>query len=130
MNEARSLISAFLEIDSSDRKTVAFFSPSLVGMFGSVGIFDSFLSELDKVLATGNMPASIKKRAANLIGTFIPQVAEYNGIKNPSQRIVTADELRNISPNSLESRRIGVEMILSALLTILEEVSKIDAVAA
>ena len=121
MNGARSLISAFHEINRSESRNVAYFTPSLIGMFGSIGLFDSFLSEIDSAMASGKMPASIKKRAANLTGTFIPQVAEYNGIKNPSQRTVTVDELRGISPETLEARRNGVEIILSALIAILKE---------
>ena len=126
MNGARSLISAFHEINRSENKSVAYFTPSLIGMFGSASIFDSFLAEIDTAMAAGKMPASIKKRAANLTGTFIPQVAEYNGIINPSERIVTADELRCISKGSLESRRNGVEIILSALIAILKEASEMD----
>lgn len=124
MNGAHSLISAFHEINRSENKSVAYFTPSLIGMFGSASIFDSFLAEIDTAMASGKMPASIKKRAANLTGTFIPQVAEYNSIKNPAERIVTADELRNISKESLESRRNGVEVILSALIAILKEASE------
>jgi hypothetical protein len=126
MNGARSLISAFHEINRSENKPVAYFTPSLIGMFGSTSIFNSFLSEIDEALGSGKMPASIKKRAANLTGTFIPQVAEYNGIMNPSQRIVSADELRSISKDSLKSRRNGVEVILSALIAILKEASQMD----
>jgi len=126
MNGARSLIAAFYDINRSENKTIAHFTPSLIGMFGSIGIFDSFLSEIDAAMAAGKMPASIKKRAANLTGTFIPQVAEFNGIENPSQRSVTADDLRCISSDSLEERRKGVESILSALITILKEASKMD----
>jgi hypothetical protein len=126
MNGARSLISAFHEINRSESKAVAYFTPSLIGMFGSTSIFDSFLSEIDTAMASGKIPASIKKRAANLTGTFIPQVAEYNGIINPSYRIVTTDELRGISKESLESRRNGVEVILSALIAILKEASEMN----
>jgi hypothetical protein len=126
MNGTRSLISAFHEINRSENNAIAYFTPSLIGMFGSTSIFDSFLAEIDTAMASGNMPASIKKRAANLTGTFIPQVAEYNGIMNPSERIVTADELRGISKDSLESRRKGVETILSALIAILKEASEMD----
>jgi hypothetical protein len=126
MNGTHALISAFHEINRSDNKSVAYFTPSLIGMFGSASIFDSFLAEIDTAMASGKMPASIKKRAANLTGTFIPQVAEYNGIKNPAERTVTADELRNISKESLESRRNGVEVILSALIAILKEASETD----
>lgn len=123
MNRALSLIAAFHEINTTEQKSIAYFTPSLIGMFGSVSIFDSFLSEIETAINSGDMPESIKKRAANLIGTFIPQVAEYNGIKNPSERIVSADELRNISPETLESRRNGVEIILSALISLLKEAS-------
>jgi len=126
MNGARSLISAFHEINRSENKAVAYFTPSLIGMFGSASIFDSFLSEIDTAMASGKIPASIKKRAANLTGTFIPQVAEYNGIINPSERIVTTDELKGISRESLESRRNGVEVILSALIAILKEASEMN----
>lgn len=126
MNRARSLIAAFHEINRSKNRSVHYFTPSLIGMFGSTGIFDSFLAEIDTAMATGNMPASIKKRAANLSGTFIPQVAEYNGIKNPADRVVTADELKNISKESLENRRNGVEVILAGLISILKEASEMD----
>jgi hypothetical protein len=95
-------------------------------MFGSSNIFDSFLAEIDTALASGKMPASIKKRAANLIGTFIPQVAEFNDIRNPAERVVTADELRGISRESLESRRNGVAVILSALIAILKEAIEVQ----
>lgn len=124
MNGARSLIAAFHEINQSENKLVAYFTPSLIGMFGSAAIFDSFLSEIDAAMASGTMPARIKKRAANLTGTFIPQVAGYNGIDHPAERKVTADELRSISKETLESRRNGVAIILSALLTILTEVTE------
>lgn len=126
MNGARSLISAFHEINRSENRSVAYFTPSLIGMFGSAGIFDSFLAEIDAAMAAGHMPASIKKRATNLTGTFIPQVAEYNDIKNPAERTVTAEELRNISKDSLESRRNGVEIILSALIAILNEAGRLS----
>jgi len=126
MNGASALIAAFHEINRSEKKTVAHFTPSLVGMFGSVGIFDSFLTEIDTAISSGKMPASIKKRAANLTGTFIPQVAEYNGIKNPSEGRVTADDLRDISSESLKNRRIGVALILSALIAILKEAAEMN----
>lgn len=126
MNGARSLIAAFHEINRSENRAVAYFTPSLIGMFGSASIFDSFLAEIDTALAAGHMPTSIKKRASNLTGTFIPQVAEYNGIENPAERIVTADELRGISKDSLESRRNGVEIILSALIAILNEANRLS----
>ena len=45
---------------------------------------------------------------------------------NPAERIVTADELRGISKDTLESRRNGVEVILSALIAILKEASELN----
>lgn len=125
MNGALSLITAFHEINNSEKGSIAHFTPSLIGMFGSAVIFDSFLSEIEAAIKTGSMPESTKVRATNLTGTFILQVADYNGIKNPSKRIVTADELRNISHESLESRRNGIEIILSALISILNDACKI-----
>ena len=121
MAGARSLIAAFKELNKSDNKTVAHFTPSLVGMFGSIGIFDTFLQEIDVAITAGKASASLKKRATNLIGTFIPQVADYNNIKNPSAFAATAAELQNISADSLENRRKGVELILSSLVVILRE---------
>lgn len=125
MNEARSLISVFHELNRSEDRTVAHFTPSLIGMFGSTGIFDSFLSELDSAVASRQVSDSLRKRAANLISTFIPQVAEYNGIKNSSALPVTTEDLRSISAGSLESRRKGVAIILSALIIILDEAAGI-----
>jgi len=93
-------------------------------MFGSLGIFDAFLAELDAALAKGRISPSLKKRAANLSGTFIPQVAGYNGIENPAEYPVTAAGLRDISADTLEKRREGVLLILSSLIYILEEIVK------
>jgi len=121
MNGACSLISAFRELNRSKDRTVAHFTPSLIGMFGSTVIFDSFLSEVETAVSTRKVPESIKKRASNLISTFIPQVAEYNGIKNPSELSVTAENLRSISADTLANRRNGVAIILSALVSILDE---------
>lgn len=126
MNRARSLIAAFHELNNSEDKAIAYFTPSLIGMFGSAAIFDSFLSEIDKAITSGTMPASIKKRAANLTGTFIPQVAEYNSIEHPAERSVTADDLKNISKESLASRRDGVAVILAGLIQILKEASEMN----
>jgi len=125
MAGARSLIAAFNELNRSENKTVAHFTPSLIGMFGSTGIFDSFLTEVDAAIAAGKASPSLKKRAANLIGTFIPQVADYNDIENPSSITATADVLQNVSADSLENRRKGIGIILSALITILKEVDEI-----
>lgn len=125
MTGARSLIAAFSGLTNSKGKTVAHFSPSLIGLFGSVAIFDAFLQEVDTAIAAGQVSASLKKRATNLIGTFIPQVAEYNSISNPASLPVTALDLQNISADTLENRRKGVEIILSALTAILMEVENI-----
>ena len=126
MSGARSLIATFKELNRSGNRTVAIFTPSLIGMFGSTGIFDSFLEEVDTAIVTGQIPASLKKRAANLIGTFIPQVADYNSIEDLSCA-VSADILQSISADSLEKRRKGVEVILSALVMILKEAGELPA---
>ena len=127
MTGARSLIAAFNELNRSENRTVAVFTPSLIGMFGSIGIFDSFLAEIDAAIGAGQISASLKKRAANLIGTFIPQVADYNSIGELSSCTVSADILRNISADSLANRRKGIEIILSALLLILREAGELPA---
>jgi hypothetical protein len=93
-------------------------------MFGSIGIFDAFLAEIDASLAKGLISPSLKKRAANLSVTFIPQVAGYNGIEVPAAYPVTAAGLRDITADSLEKRREGVLLILSSLIYILEELVK------
>lgn len=126
MGEARNLISALHDINRSDRETVAHFLPSLIGMFGSLGIFDAFLSEMDAALENGNISTSLKKRAANLSGTFIHQVAEYNGIKDPAALAVTAEAVRNISVGSLAGRKEGVALILASLMVILKEVNTLE----
>lgn len=126
MAEAASLISAFKELNSTTDSTVANFTPSLIGMFGSVGLFDAFLTEIGNAVELGKIPPSLKKRAANLAGTFIPQVAEYNGIKDPAAYPVTADALRRISTASLATRKEGVALILSALMSILKEAGELS----
>lgn len=123
MGEVRSLIAALHDINRSDGKTVAHFLPSLIGMFGSLGIFDAFLSEMDAALVSGSLSTSLGKRASNLSGTFIPQIADYNGIKDPAAIKVTAETIRNISADTLEGRKEGVSAILGALMAILKEVN-------
>jgi hypothetical protein len=127
MTGARSLIAAFNELNRSENRTVAIFTPSLIGMFGSTGIFDSFLAEVDTAITAGQVPASLKKRAANLIGTFIPQVADYNSIENLASCAISADQLKNISADSLDNRRKGIEIILAALIQILKEAGELPA---
>jgi len=126
MNGACSLISAFHELNRSEDRTVSHFTPSLIGMFGSTVIFESFLSEVDSAVTARKVPDSIRKRASNLISTFIPQVAEYNGIKNPSELPVTTEDLRLISADTLANRRKGVAIILSALISILDEAARLQ----
>jgi hypothetical protein len=125
MAGATSLISAFKDLNSTTDSTVANFTPSLIGMFGAVGLFDAFLSEIGNAIEIGRISPSLKKRAANLAGTFIPQVAEYNGIKDPAAYPVTAEALRGLSTASLATRKEGVAIILSALMAILKEASEL-----
>jgi hypothetical protein len=126
MAGAASLISALKQLNSSTDTSVANFTPSLIGMFGSVGLFDAFLSELDAALSNGKISASLKKRAANLSGTFIRQVAEYNGIKDPAATPVTAEALLGISLESPLKRKEGATLILAALMAILHEAGELD----
>ncbi len=127
MADAISLISAFKVLNSTSETSVANFTPSLIGMFGSPAIFDAFLAEIGAALANGRISPSLKKRAANLAGTFIPQVADYNGIKDPAAYPVTADALRGLSTASLGTRKEGVAIILSALMVILKEAEALAA---
>jgi hypothetical protein len=126
MAVAASLISAFKELNSSPDTTVANFTPSLIGMFGSLSLFNAFLDEIDAALASGQISPSLKKRAANLSSTFIPQVAQYNGIKDPAAYPVTVEGVRGVSTESLPKRQAGVEIILSALMAILKEAGELD----
>lgn len=125
MADSAALISAFRELNRNNSASVADFTPSLIGMFGSAGIFDAFLSEVGAALASGKISPSLKKRAANLSGTFIRQVAEYNGIKDPAAYPVTVEALRGLSTASLASRKEGVAIILSALMAILKDASEL-----
>jgi hypothetical protein len=126
MSQAQKLIAVFHDLNRSTDRTVAHFTPSLIGMFGSLSIFDAFLSEIDAAVAKAAISASLKKRAANLSGTFIPQVAEYNGIADPSALLVTDEQLRKISLDSLENRKLGTVIILSALMLIMKEAAIIE----
>jgi hypothetical protein len=124
MEQARCLISAFHELNRTGTRTVAHFTPSLIGMFGSLSIFDAFLSEVDTALVDRQIPPSLQKRAINLTGTFIPQVAEYNSIDDFATVGVTCEELAGITADGLENRRRGATLILAALMCILAEVSR------
>lgn len=125
MAEAASLISALKHLNRSGTTTVANFTPSLIGMFGSLGLFEAFLDDIAAALADGRIEPSLKKRAANLSATFIPQVAEYNGIKDPAACPVSVEALHGVSTGSLAARKEGVALILSALMTILREAGKL-----
>jgi hypothetical protein len=125
MNEPRALIAALHEINRTPDRNVARFTASLVGMFGSSAMLDLFLDELDTALATNSVPPPLRQRAANLTNTFIPQVAGFNGIKDLSAQVVTADELRTIRCDIPELRREGVRLILAAFMKILDDVIRI-----
>lgn len=126
MSVARELIAAFHEINGSKERSIADFTPSLVGLYGSASIFGTFLDEIDEAIKNRAVSEALKTRAINLIGTFIPQVAEYNGIKDISSRKVTKEDLLGITPESLQSRRDGIMIILCALVTILDEAVHIN----
>ncbi len=122
MNEARELIAVFHELNATTDRNVARFTPSLVGMFGTTGMFDLFLTALDGALTSGTVSESLRRRSVNLVQTFIPQVAGYNGIKDLAAQQVTAQQLRAIRTEAPEGRTQGVRLILVALLQILESV--------
>jgi len=126
MAKTASLIAAFKELNNNGNRNVANFTPSLIGMFGSLSLFNALLDEIDAALASGRISPSLKKRLANLSSTFIPQVAEYNGIKDPSAYPVTVEGLRGVSTGSLAERKEGVTIILSALMAILKEAGELN----
>jgi hypothetical protein len=125
MTETRQLLSALREINSSETRIVARLTPSLIGMFGSPSMFDIFLADLDVALNSGTLPGNLRRRATNLTGTFIPQVAELNGVKDFGSTPASAADVRTLSVGSPAERKRGVAVILSALNAILVEVQKI-----
>lgn len=125
MEETRQLLAALREINKKDGSVVTRLTPSLIGMFGSMTMFDHFLADLDQALGSRSVPEALKRRAANLAGTFIPQVAGFNDIKDLAHP-VTAEELRAIHIGSPVERKQGVARILGALMKILNAVLKID----
>ncbi len=125
MNEARELIAVFHELNATTDRSVARFTPSLVGMFGTTSMFDLFLTALDAALTSGTVSESLRRRSVNLVQTFIPQVAGYNGIKDLAAQQVTASQLRAIRADAPEGKTQGVRLILAALLLILESVIKL-----
>ncbi len=122
MEEARVLIAALREINGTTDRSVAHFTPALIGMFGSARMFDLFLTNLDEALTSGSISQPLRERAMNLSRTFIPQVAGLNGCKDISARRVSVEELRAVSSRN---RTEGVLAILAALMTILEQVRNI-----
>ena len=125
MSEARALIAAFHELNRTDDRCVGYFTPSLVGMFGSKSMLDHFLAELDAALARGEIAEPLRTRSANLVHTFIPQVAGYNGIKDLAGLNVTAEQLRAVRADSPLLRLEGVKVILAGFMKVLEEVVSI-----
>jgi hypothetical protein len=71
------------------------------------------------------VPVQLKRRATNLVHTFLPQVASYNGITDLTGRTATPEQLRAISPDSLDSRIMGTQVILVALNMVLHEVIRL-----
>ena len=122
MSEVRELIAAFHELNATSDRNVARFTPSLVGMFGTTSMLELFLTALDGALASGTVSESLRRRSQNLVHTFIPQVAGYNGITDISAQQVTADQLRAIRTDAPGSRAEGVRLILAALHQILAAV--------
>lgn len=126
MNETRQLLNALREINSAETRIVARLTPSLIGMFGSMTIFDLFLADLDDALSSRSVPPNLRRRAANLTGTFIPQVADFNGVTDLSAHPATADDVRSLRIGSPDERKRGVAVILSALTTVLNEIQALD----
>jgi hypothetical protein len=125
MEETRELIAAFREINGTSDRSVARFTPALIGMFGSARMFDIFLASLDDAITSGQTTAALKERVTNLRRTFIPQVAALNGITDLAAVGVSARELRAIRSDSPESRRHGAQMILASLMAILDKIQRI-----
>jgi len=125
MEEARALISVFHELNATNDRKIALFSSSLIGLFGSTRMFEDFLSDLDKSLTNGTISAPVKERATNLARTYIPQVAQLNGIDDINGLNVSAEQLRAIKTSPPHERKEGVRTILAALIRILEAVKMV-----
>jgi len=126
MNEARELIAAFLDLNRTSDRKVGHFTSSLVGMFGTESMLNEFMSSLDSVLASGKVAEPLKTRAANLMHTFIPQVASFNKIEDLSYQQVTAAQLRAVRADTPQNRTQGVRIILTSFMKILDEVVRLD----
>jgi hypothetical protein len=122
MNEVRELIAAFHELNATSDRNVGRFTPSLVGMFGTTSMLELFLTALDGALTSGSVSEPLKRRSLNLVHTFIPQVAGYNGIADIAAQEVTAAQLRAIRADTAENRALGVRLILAAFRQILDAV--------
>lgn len=125
MEEARALISVFHELNATNDRKIALFSSSLIGLFGSTRMFEDFLSDLDKSLTNGTISAPVKERATNLARTYIPQVAQLNGIEDINGLNVSIEQLRAIKTAPPHERKEGVRIILAALIKILEAVKSV-----
>ena len=125
MEEARALITAFRELNETSDRKVALFTSSLISLFGSTGMFNAFLVELDEALVSRTIPAAVKTRAANLANSYIPQVAGLNNLQDINGEPVTAADLKAIRNDSAQHRHLGTRTILVALNQILKEVNKI-----
>ena len=121
MNDARELIAVLQELNRTADRNIGKFTASLVGMFGSNNMLDLFLKDLDAALANKCIPEPLKRRAVNLVHTFIPQVAGFNGVKELTTATVTAGELRTIRCDTPDHRTEGVRMILAAFLQVLNQ---------
>jgi hypothetical protein len=125
MEEARTLIAAFRELNETEDRKVAIFTASLISLFGSTGMFNDFLNEMDAALVSGKVPEAVRTRAANLTNTYIPQVAGLNSIQNLDAEDVSADALRSIRNDSAVNRKQGARVILASLVRILKAVYQI-----
>jgi hypothetical protein len=114
-----------MELNSSDDRSVACFTPGLVGMFGSTALMNDFFADLDTAFANHVIPEPLKARARNLRTTFIPQIAGINSVSDLAGA-VTAEALRTVHCDSPASRGEGVKTILTALITILNEACQIS----
>lgn len=120
MGTAHDLIRTIITLNGTSDRHVARFTPSLVGMFGSRRMLDLFLTELDTAIQRGTFDEPLKTRVRNLLTTFIPQIADLNGVKG-EQPEVTAERLAAISAETVQKRLEGVRLLIAAFLQILSE---------